>query len=311
MLEHLRSLAVFARTAELGSFRAAARALGLSPSVVSHHVSELERRLALPLLYRTTRRLALTPDGEKLFEAAREMLSAAERGLDAVSGRSESPSGTLRLTAPAFLAETSLSRDLAAFSAAHPGVRLVVSFTDARRDLLRDGLDLAFRVGDIEDSTHRTRKLADMRRVLVGSPRYVGARKPPQALRDLAGWDFVQLSSRPPEIRLTPPGKKTELSLAVTPRISVDNAAAIRELVMAGAGLSTLPEVLARSDLAAGRLVEVLPGWRAAAVGVHAVWPHNAQRAGLTSRFVDFMTPRAAALFAPPAGKAPSPGRKG
>jgi DNA-binding transcriptional LysR family regulator len=182
VLDQLRSLAVFAKVAELGSFRAAARALALSPSVVSHHVGELERRLALPLLYRSTRSIALTPDGEQLVAAAREMVDAAARGLDAVSGRSAAPSGALRLTAPAFLAGTGLSRHLAAFSSKHPNVRLTVSFTDAPRDLLRDGLDLALRIGKLADSTHRTRKLAEMRRVLVASPRYAAARRPPASL---------------------------------------------------------------------------------------------------------------------------------
>lgn len=298
MIEHLRSLAVFARVAELGSFRAAARALALSPSVVSHHVSELERRLSLPLLHRSTRRLSLTPDGEKLFAAAREMVGAAERGLDAVSGKSETPTGALRLTAPAFFAETSLCHDLAAFSEAHPNVKLTVSFTEARRDLLRDGLDLAFRVGTLEDSALKKRKLADMGRLLVASPRYVAARKPPRTLRDLETWDFLQLTSRPAEITLTPPGKKAPVSLAFAARVSVDSAAALRQLAVAGGGLAALPEVTLRSDIAGGRLVEVLPGWRMASFGVYAVWPGNPQRPGLTLRFVDFMAGRIEALFA-------------
>jgi DNA-binding transcriptional LysR family regulator len=299
MIENLRALAVFAKVAELGSFRAAARALSLSPSVVSHHVSALERRLSLPLLYRSTRQLALTPDGERLFASAREMLDAVERGLDAVSGQSENPAGALRLTAPAFLAETSLCRDLAAFSTAHPRVSLTVSFTDARRDLLRDGLDLAFRIGKLEDSALKTRKLADMRRLLVGAPRYVSAREAPRTLRDLQGWGFVQLSSRPAEIAMSPPGKKTPVTLTFAPRIKVDSAAAMREMVLAGAGLAGLPEVTVRGDVARGSLIEVLPTWRMSSIGVHAVWPDNAQRPGLTLRFLDFIEERIAGLFSP------------
>lgn len=301
MLDHLRSLAVFAKVAELGSFRAAARAFELSPSVVSHHVSELEARLALPLLYRSTRRLSLTPDGERLFAAASEMVGAATRGLDAVSGRSATPTGSLRLTAPAFFAETGFCRDLAAFSAAHPNVQLAVSFTDAPRDLLRDGLDLALRVGRLEDSTHKTRKLTAMRRVLVGAPRYLAAQRRPRAPRDLEAWDYIQLSSRPPELTLAAPGAKRPVTVAFTPRVAVDSAAAMRALVVSAVGIATLPEILVRTDLASEHLVEVLPGWQPPVLGVYAVWPHSAQRAGLTQRFVDFMADRAAALFAPPA----------
>lgn len=307
MLDQLRSLAVFAQVAELGSFRAAARALSLSPSVVSHHLSELERRLGLPLLYRSTRRLALTPDGEKLVLSAREMVDAAARGLDAVSGRSESPTGTMRLTAPAFLAETTLCRELAAFAGAYPNVHLVVSFSEAPRDLLRDGFDLALRIGRLEGSTHKTRKLADMRRLLVCSPGYLRTRQPPRTPRDLATWDYIQLSSRPPQITLARPGKKKPVVVGFTPKVAIDSAAAMREFVLAGAGIATLPEVMVRSDIACGRLVELLADWQTPLLGVYAVWPSNAQRAGLTLRLVEFMAPRVAALFgAPPRDSIPA-----
>lgn len=302
MLDRLRSLAVFARVVDLGSFRAAARDLALSPSVVSHHVRALEQALTVPLLYRSTRRLAVTPDGEQVLVAAREMVDAATRGLDAASGRS--PSGVLRLTAPAFLADTRLTHHLAAFAAEHPRVKLTVGFTDQPRDLLRDGLDVALRIGTLDDSTHKTRKLADMRRLLVGSPRYVGAKKPPRAPRDLETWDFMQLSSRPAAITLTTPGRRTPVVIAFEPRIAVDSAAALRELAIAGVGLVTLPEVTVRADVARGRLVEVLPTWQAALLGVYAVWPSNAQRAGLTLRFVELMASRIAELFAAPSERA-------
>jgi DNA-binding transcriptional LysR family regulator len=109
MLDQLRPLAVFAKTVETGSFRAAASALELSPSVVSHHIAQLETRLGVALLYRSTRRLALTRVGERLFQSARVMLEAAETGLDSVSRQSRQPVGELRITAPAVLPPASWS----------------------------------------------------------------------------------------------------------------------------------------------------------------------------------------------------------
>jgi DNA-binding transcriptional LysR family regulator len=296
MLDRLRSLAVFAKVAELGSFRAAAQALALSPSVVSHHVRELESHLSLPLLYRSTRRVSLTSDGQRLFDSARAMVQAAERGLDGLSGESATPTGSLKLTAPAFLGETSFCDDLAAFSAAHPRVELTVGFTEEPRDLLRDGLDLAIRMGRLDDSTHRSRKLAAMHRVLVTSPGYVEGRKRPRAPLDLAEWDFVRLRSRPPQVTLSCPGKRA-VTVAFRPRLSVDGIAAVRGLVRAGAGLATIPEVYARADLATGRLVQVLPRWRTDSVPVHAIWPGNAQKSALTVRFLDALGPRVSELF--------------
>lgn len=303
MLDQLRPLAVFAKTAELGSFRAAARALSLSPSVVSYHVSELERRLALPLIYRTTRRLSLTADGEKLFAEAQQMVDAAERGLDVLSGRSQSITGSLRLTAPAFLAETAFCTDLAAFSTAHPNVTLTTSFADARSDLLRDGLDVALRIGRLESSTHKVRKLADMHRLLVASTSYAGARPKPRAPKDLASWSYIQLSSRPAEIVLTRARETKPSSISFSPRMSADSATAVRTLALAGAGLATLPEAFVRPEIERGNLVEVLPGWRLPLLPVFAVWPNSTRRAALTHRFLDFMSSRVAALFGLPSNR--------
>ncbi|HEX2689801.1 MAG TPA: substrate binding domain-containing protein [Kofleriaceae bacterium] len=221
---------------------------------------------------------------------ARQMVEAAERGLDGVSNAT----GRLRVTAPAFLTMSGLCRDLAAFVAQHPGVELAISFTEATQDLLRDGLDVALRIGSLGDSIHKTRKLADMRRVLVAAPEVAAAKL--RAPRDLTAHGFIQLSSRPPRLTLARPGRKP-VTVAVHPRIWVDSAAAVRELALAGAGIATLPELLVRDDLSRGRLVAVLPEWTVASVGVYAVWPSHAQRAELTQAFIAFIAPRFASLF--------------
>jgi DNA-binding transcriptional LysR family regulator len=293
MLEQLRALAVFAKVVDLGSFRAAARFLGLSPSVVSHHVRELEARIAAPLLHRSTRQLSLTPAGERLVVFARQIVEAAERGLHGIS----SGGGKLRITAPAFLAPTPLGRDLALFSLQHPRVELMISFGENTRDLLRDGFDVALRIGKLTDSTYRSLKLADMQRLLVASPalleRGVRIRSP----RDLEQHPFIQLSSRPPVLSLSAPRRKP-VTLRMRPNVSVDSAAAIRELVLAGAGIATLPELLVRDDVAHGRLTIPLPRWTVPPVTVYAVWPEHAQRSELTRAFVAFVRPRIASLFA-------------
>ncbi|MBL8671399.1 MAG: LysR family transcriptional regulator [Alphaproteobacteria bacterium] len=309
MLERLKALAVFAAVVDRGSFRGAARALGLSPSVVSHHVGALERSLGQALLYRSTRRLALTPQGEALHGQARAMVDAAARGLDAAGAGAGEPSGALRVTAPALLAETAFCRDVAGFASAFPKVALSLSFTEERRDLLRDGLDLALRIGWPEDSALKARRLAAMPRVLVAAPAYVAARPKPGRLGDLAGWDWIHLTAVRPEAALMPPGGGTAEVLPYIPRVAVDSATAMRAMTVAGLGVATLPEVLARQDLARGRLVRVLPRWRSPMPGVYALWPGGTPRPGLTMRFVDFMAPRLAALFrASGAGRAAARG---
>jgi DNA-binding transcriptional LysR family regulator len=292
MVDHLRALAVFTKVMDGGSFRAAARTLGLSPSVVSHHVRELEARLGTPVLHRSTRQMSLTPAGERLLGYARQMVEAAERALDGVS----SAGGKLRVTAPAFLASTGLCRDLAEFSALHPRVELRISFSETTHDLLRDGYDVALRMGKLEDSSYRSRRLGDLARVLVAAPAELARAPRLRVPSDLEGCRFIQLSSRPPLLSLASAGQKS-VTLKISPHISVDNASAMRELVLAGAGFATLPMILVRDDLRRGRLRAVLPKWSATPVGVYAVWPNHAQRSKLTRAFVEFVEPRLASLL--------------
>ena len=291
MIDQLRPMAVFARTVESGSFRAAAKALNLSPSVVSHHVAQLEGRLGVPLLYRSTRSLSLTPDGERLYEAARTMLTAAEAGLDAISGRSSDPTGELRLTAPAVLASGSLIDDIAAFSEKFPKIRLSINFTDQRRDLIADGIDIAIRIGWLEDSTLKLKKLYEVKRKLLAAPGYLAKRKLPRSPTDLADWEWLQLSMVRPESTFTS-SRGASHRLEFKPRLLADDAIALYRLSRAGLGLAVLPDFLAASDIELGHIVEVLPAWRLEPLRVYAVWPPNAVRGGLTERFVNFVEQR-------------------
>ncbi len=139
MIEHLRALAVFAKTVELGSFRAAARALSMAPSVVSHHISQLESRLQLPLLYRSTRRLALTAEGKRLYPQARDMLAAAERGIDTVSDTGQNPRGELRLA---------IAQQFIALSGLAAAAASLLPLTDHEQRLAIVGTDHSGRLAD-------------------------------------------------------------------------------------------------------------------------------------------------------------------
>src|SRR5262249_45202532 len=158
--------------------------------------------------------------------------------------RGGEPTGSLRVTAPAMLAETEFCGDIAAFVSAFPKVALSVSFSEERRDLLRDGLDLALRIGWPQDSTLKARRLAGMPCVLVAAPRYVEARPKPRSTADLAMWDWIHLAAIRTEVALIPPGESAPQTLPYAPRIVVDSATATRAMALAGLGLAVLPEVL-------------------------------------------------------------------
>lgn len=285
MIDQLRQLAIFAKAAETGSFRGAAKALDLSPSVVSHHISKLEADLGVALLYRSTRKLSLTADGEKLLKSAQAMMAVAERGVDEITSGSLEPAGRLKLTAPAVLAHSVLIDGIASFAAAYPKVDLDVSFTDVRRDIIAEGVDLAIRMGSLGNSSLKSKKLAAEPRLLLAAPSYLEGRDMPETPNELRSWQLLHLSSVGRQYAFkNRSGKRTSVSSAS--RIVVDDAMALYRLVRAGVGVGTLPRFLAEDDLSAGKIVHVLPDWQLEPLGIYAVWPSNTPRDSLTARLI-------------------------
>lgn len=289
MLDQLRQIAIFAKTVDHGSFRAAARALRLSPSVLSHHVTQLEESLGTALIYRTTRKLSLTADGERLLASARIMLEAAETGLQEVSNQHQQPSGMLRVTVPAVLAQSKLVDAMGRFAVSYPNVRLSLDFSDVRRELIGDGFDIAIRMGWLEDSSLKARTLFEVERRTVAATDYVTARGEPKTPEDLVSWDWLELAPvwhKKPEFKKG--SKRVEIARPDS-RISVNDAQALHRLTRLGAGLAIIPEFLIVDDVQSGALKLILPDWKVPAVGVHAVWPPNAPRDGLVRQFVGFL----------------------
>lgn len=281
-------MTVFAKTVETGSFRAASRALGLSPSVISHHVSQLEDKLGVALLYRSTRRLSLTSDGEKLFGYAKEMLSLAESGFDAIATKATEPTGKLSITLPAGLIQGPVVDDLACFAQEHPKIKLLINFSDHQQDIIRDGIDVAIRVGTVRDSTLKSKKLSDMERKLVVSPAYLKSRPKPMKIQDLSGWDFIGLRMRPNDKLLV--NKSGECArLTYEPQIVLDNIHAVVQMARAGLGVVTPPDFLVAEDIRQGKMIELFPEWKVESLPVYAIWPPNAPREGLTYRLIRYL----------------------
>ncbi|MEO1065828.1 MAG: LysR family transcriptional regulator [Pseudomonadota bacterium] len=286
MIEHLRHLAVFAKVVECGTLRAAAKELNLSPSVVSHHVTQLEEKLGVALLYRSTRKLSLTRDGERLIGPAQTMLQAAEDGINAALDNASELGGQLRVTAPALLARSPLADRIADFVRTNPKVRLILDYSEFRRDMIGEGIDVAIRVGWLTDSQLKARKLYEEARVVIASPDYLRQRPRPETPQDMEAWDWLELT----QVSLKPVFRHETLgdvALKPSARVSVNNATALYHLASKGVGLAILPEFMARADMAAGRMTVVLPDWRVDPVGVYVVRPPNSPRDGLAARFIE------------------------
>lgn len=288
MLNHLRALAVFAKTIEQGSFRAAARELQLSPSVVSHHISQLEEQLGVALLYRSTRTLSLTRDGERLIGPARAMVAAAEDGVHAVLDNASQLSGELRVTAPALLAQSRITDKIAMFLREHPNVKITIDYSDQPRDVVAKSIDVAIRMGWLRDSALKARKLYDVDRALMVARDYLKGRPVPKTPRDVEKWDWLELASVPLKPVFRHQQHKT-IALRPSARLTANSAFAAYQLASQGAGLAILPRTLAEADVRAGKMEFVLPDWKLESIAVYAVRPANAPREGLTAAFVDYI----------------------
>ena len=164
MIDQLRAIAIFARVAEEGSFSAAGRALRLSTSVVSQHVSNLEQDLGVTLLYRSTRAISLTTEGQTLLSSAKQMLAAARQGLEDITIAGDEPVGALKITMPGFVRESAFEKALWSFARQHRSIAITLRSGDEQRDLIKEGYDLALRLGKMRDSTLRSKKVGEFER---------------------------------------------------------------------------------------------------------------------------------------------------
>jgi len=291
MLDQLRQVAIFAKTVNHGSFRGAARELRLSPSVVSHHISQLEQHLGVALLHRSTRKLALTPEGERLLASTQQMLESVEGAFEEIGSTASSPTGELRLTMPSVLIHSPLIDSLAAFSMKYPGINYTLNFSDERQDMISGGFDIAVRMGVKTKSSAATRSLFQVNRCLVGSKKYLNSRSKATKPEDLLAWDWIELAQvRHIKLQFRK-GKAKPVVIKPTPHIAVNDAHALYRLAQAGAGLAVVPEFVASEDVESGLVEHVLPNWKLEPIEVFAAWPSNAPKHGLIKLLINEISP--------------------
>ena len=283
-------MAVFGRVVDKGTFRAAAKDLGLAPSRVSQTVSDLEQYLGITLFYRSTRKLSLTDKGRQFYAHISEMMRSAESGLNELNVSSQKPSGTLKITLPAFLEHSSISFAIADFIKKYNDVSLSLNYTDQHVDILDAGLDLRIRAkaGGIEDSAMMSRKIGEIQRLLVTSKVYFNNHTIPQHPRELKKWDWINFQMRSTAIEFISPENET-VSITGNSYLSVNSVNALQYFVNQHIGISILPENLAANGLKSGELVHVLPNWRIKPLECYAIWPDKSLRKNLTMIFVSHL----------------------
>lgn len=283
---------IFVQVVDRGNFSAAADELGLTPSAVSKLVSRLEGRLGTRLLHRTTRRLALTAEGETYLLRARDILSAIDEAEAEVSRTGRAPRGRLRVTCTTGFALHHLSLALPTFAATYPEMQVELSISDRVVDLLSENVDVGIRSGTIEEPTLSVRRIVEFERATYAAPVYLRRRGTPETPADLSGHDCIGHGVRPPFFwPFLVDGKRVEIP--IPSRLSVDNAEAALRIAIAGGGVVRIADMLVGEAVRSGQLVRVLDDFHVTEpVVLSAVYPYGRQRMPKIRAFLDFLTER-------------------
>jgi DNA-binding transcriptional LysR family regulator len=249
----------------MGSYTAAAQRLGISKAAMSQRVAELEEAAGLPLVQRTTRSVRLTEAGQQLVDSTRTAFAEIERSFAGIKDLAEAPQGLLRVTAPVALGRQQIVPLLPAFLRQHPAVRVELDLSDRLSSLAIEGFDLAIRHASSAPDTHVAWTLCETRSLLVASRAYLRRRGLPAVPADLAGHDcihYLRGGDTPAWSFEAVGGDGSRISVPVQGPFAANNSEALREAALGGVGIALLPDFSAQKDLAAGRLVVVLPDWR-------------------------------------------------
>jgi DNA-binding transcriptional LysR family regulator len=290
--DEILAMVCFARVVEARSFTAAAARMGVSKSVVSARVSALEEQLGVRLLERTTRKLALTPDGLTLYEQCARLVAAADQAAVAVAATGDVPRGVLRINAPIVFAQEFLAQPMAAYLERFPEVRIEITMSDRFIDLVDEGIDLTIRVASrLEGAGLAARKLAADQTVLVAAPAYLARRGTPATPEDLLEHDCLvySLVKVSQEWRFRARGGREPITLPLEGRFKAASGAVLRSAALAGMGLAVLPTFMVAADLAAGRLQPVVDAFVPQKLGIYAAYPQGKRVPAHTRAMVDLL----------------------
>ncbi|KQW54819.1 LysR family transcriptional regulator [Ensifer sp. Root127] len=258
-LERMRT---FVRVAERGSLSAVARELGLGQSTVTRHLRELEEALGVPLISRTTRRVTMTDEGNRYYANSVQILRLVEQAGDEARGTRGASAGTIRVSCTAALGVLHATRLIFAFQEKYPDIGVDLSLTDERIDLVREGIDIALRLGPLSDSSMKLRALGQSQRLLVAAPDYLAKRGTPVVPRDLSDHEGIRMSNVAGSDMLELHGNTGERHMVpFHGRLRVDHGLAAREALVAGRGIAPAHRWLVDDLLADGRLMPILPDY--------------------------------------------------
>ena len=292
-MDRFEAMQVFVKVAELASFTRAAEQLELPRATVTHTIQQLEKRLGVRLLQRTTRHVSTTPDGDAYLQRCVRLLADLQETEDAFGGAAARPSGKLRVDLQGTLATHFLLPHLGEFFARYPDIELDIGLGDRMVDLVREGIDCVLRAGEPRDSSMVGRRVAQLEQVTCASAAYLDANGTPATPADLArhrAVNYAGASGKPLPFDFLVEGQPRAATLRGA--VTVRHADAYVLCCEAGLGLIQLPRYHVKAALAAGTLREVLAPYRPAPLPVSVLYPHSRQLSPRVRAFVDWVSER-------------------
>jgi DNA-binding transcriptional LysR family regulator len=294
-MDRMHAMEMFVRVVETGSFSAAARNLRVGQPAVSKAVAALEERLGVRLLIRSSRQLTVTEAGQAFFDSAVRSIAEADEAETAARGAGAGLEGRLRVCAPVTFARLHIAPRLGDFLEAHPRLQLELVMDDRNVDLFAEHIDVAFRLGDLADSSLTARKIAEADRLVVGTPDYIARHGAPAAPEDLLAHNAIVYGQSVGGTDWRFRKGTSELSIAVNSRTHFTAAEGVREAVMAGLGVALVSRWMMEPELASGAVVPLLTDWSMPPMRLWAVFPAGRMPSSKARVFVDWLSAELAA----------------
>jgi DNA-binding transcriptional LysR family regulator len=290
-MDRLAAIETFISVIETGSFSGGARRMNVGQPAVSKSIAQLEARLGVRLLMRSTRGLTPTEAGLRFYERAKRAVEEADEAELAARGSGATLSGKVRVCAAVTFARLHIVPGLKKFLARHPDLTLEVVLDDRNVDLFEQGIDVALRMGALDDSSMTARKLGESRRLVVGSPAYFNEAGMPAAPADLAAHQVIAygLRGNGEEWTFRQDDAEAAVSVSVAGRVSMSAAEGVRAAVLAGIGVAVVSEWMFTPELESGAVKAVLTDWSLPPVGLWAVFPTGRMVSAKTRAFVEFV----------------------
>lgn len=289
-MDVMHSMAVFRRVVEAESFSAVARETNMSQSTVSKHIASLEERLDTKLLNRSTRSLKLTEAGKEYYHHCIRILNDFQEAEASVGKGKIDPTGTLRISTSAAFGRTCILPYLSEFLSAYPDINIDLIFNDNYIDLVKEGIDLAIRIGPLEDSSLIARKIGSSPRLVVASPEYLVNHGRPKKPVDLIKHDCLFYTlQKSPDLWYFNSTQEGDESIRVNSRLKASSPDAICDATLEGLGISILGEWYVRKHVREGKLKVILPDYKPTTYDIHAVYPERRFVPQKVKRMIEFL----------------------